>query len=261
MDPARSRRLWEADQAEVVEDSLDDVRDLLHVVPGRTLRRIEVDHDVVGFLRIVDTREPGMDLDRGVVRHPYKGRHVVGEDVRVLRLEWIRPALDPLGREAGLVLLIEVGAVDAVGKRLQRERPVAKPGHQVRRDLGVVPDEICLGVTILGEEDLLEVRQLDAFALDLQNRRDACTLVAVVRRGAGRRRRALGGLLRLSRRLAPLLTRRITRIDVLAKAAIGRMPERAVARDLRILDLADELRQAPSRRLIRPRLRRERRRR
>src|SRR5439155_3921363 len=87
-----------------------------------------------------------------------------------------------------------------------------------------------------------------------------CGFVTVLRRSP-RRRGALRGVLRLSRRLAPLLPGGLARVDIGAKAAIRRMPEGAVASDLGVLDLADELRQAPPRRLIRPRLRGERRRR
>src|SRR5439155_15587733 len=83
-------------------------------------------------------------------------------------------------------------------------------------------------------------------------------LPAVIRRD-GRDRGALGGLLSFSRRLAPLLSRRLSRVDIRAKAAIGRVPERPVACDLGVLDLADELGEAPACRLISPRLCRERR--
>ena len=194
MDTARARGFREADESEIVKHFLDGARDLLHVVPRRALGRIEIDHDVVRLLRFVGTRETRMDLDRRVVRHPHEGRHVVREDVGVLRLPRIDPALDPLGSESGLVLLIEVRAVDAVRERLQGERPVAQPRHEVRRDVGVVADEVGLRVAVLGEEDFLEVRQLDAFAFDRQHRRDPCGFVTVLRRSP-RRRGALRGLL------------------------------------------------------------------
>ena len=259
MDPPRARRLRKPDDAEIVEDRLDDVGDLLHVVPGRALRRVEIDHDVVRLFGIVSAREPRMDLDRGVVRHPHERGHVVREDVGILRLAWIRPALDPLGRETGLVLLIEVRAVNPVGERLQGERPIPEPWHQERRDLGVVADQISLGVAVFGKQHLLEIGELDALALDFEDRGHARRLLAVLR-CAARGRGALGGLLSFSRRLAPLLPRRVARIDIRAEATVGRMPERPVASDLGVLDLADELRQAPSRRLIGTRLRGERRR-
>src|SRR5207244_9289128 len=100
----------------------------------------------------------------------------------------------------------------------------------------------------------------DALAFDFEDRGDPSCLLAVLREVA-RRRGALRGLLRLSRGLAPLLPGGLARIDVGAKAAIRRMPEGAVASDLGVLDLADELGEAPPRRLIRTRLRSERRRR
>ena len=144
------------------------------------------------------------------------------EDVGVLRLARIGPALDPLGRESGLVLLIEVRAVNAVRERLQCERPIAKPRDEVRRDLGVVADEVGLRVAVLGEEDLLEIRQLDAFALDLEDRRDARRLPplsAVTARRSPRAFAASCAFFADSRRSSPV---HFTRVDVGAKAAIRR---------------------------------------
>src|SRR5256885_13260382 len=42
---------------------------------------------------------------------------------------------------------------DAVGEGLHRERPGAQPRDQVWRDLGVVPDEVGLGVAVLRSEE------------------------------------------------------------------------------------------------------------
>src|SRR5256885_10433757 len=68
---------------------------------------------------------------------------------------------------------------DAVGEWLHRERPVAQPRDQVWRDLGVVADEVGLGVAVLGPEDLLEVREPDAVTLDLEDRGHAFGAFAV----------------------------------------------------------------------------------
>src|SRR4029077_12841740 len=135
------------------------------------------------------------------------------EDIGVLRLARVRPARDPFGREPGLVLLIEVRSVNAVRERLQCERPIAQPRDEVRRDLCVVADEVRLRVAVLGKKHLLEIRQLYAPALDLEDRRDARSLLAARGRRA-RRRGALRGLLRFLRGFAPLFTGDLTRIDI-----------------------------------------------
>src|SRR2546426_971950 len=95
-------------------------------------------------------------------------------------------------------------------------------------------------------------------ALNLENGRHALGALAVP--GYGKRnRRLLRGFLRTLRRFAPLLAGAFARVDVGAQPPIGGVPECSVARDLHVLDLADQLGHAPPRRLIDTRHRGERR--
>src|SRR5207247_2931532 len=65
-----------------------------------------------------------------------------------------------------------------------------------------------------------------------------------------RHRRPLPGPLRPLRRPPPLLARALATIDVGPQPAIGRVTQRAVERDLDVLDLTHQPRHAPPRRLI-----------
>ena len=65
--------------------------------------------------------------------------------------------VDPVRRVRRRRLLVEVGAVDAVGHPLHRERPPLEVRQQQVRDVEVVGDQIALRVPLVGPEDLVEV--------------------------------------------------------------------------------------------------------
>src|SRR5439155_19271436 len=99
---------------------------------------------------------------------------------------------------------VEALPADPVGEGFQGERPVAQPRDQVRRDLRVVADEIRLRVAVLGPEHLLEVRELDPPALDLEHGGHPRGRRGAVARGR-LHRGLLRGVLRLLRRFDALL--------------------------------------------------------
>ena len=61
-------------------------------------------------------------------------------------------------------LLIEAFAVDPVGEPLQDERAIEDRGQDVVGDAHIVTHDIAFGELLLGEEHLVEVRDLEAFA-------------------------------------------------------------------------------------------------
>src|SRR5205823_9688962 len=107
-----------------------------------------------------------------------------------------------------------------------------------RRDLSVVANEIGLRVTVLWEDDLLEVREPQAVAVDRQHSGHARALrgadLAIGALGSG----ACGGTQRVLRGLATLLAGTFAWIHVRAQAAVRRVAQRALTRHLGVLHLA-----------------------
>ena len=69
---------------------------------------------------------------------------------------------DPVRHVPGRVLLEEVPARDPVGVALHRERPVLQMcGSSDGRDRAVVREQVALGQPVVGEEDLVEVGELE----------------------------------------------------------------------------------------------------
>ena len=67
----------------------------------------------------------------------------------------------PRGRVRGPLLLEEVLARDAVGVAHERDRAVAQVRQEHVRDLPVVRDQAALGDLLVGEEDLVQIRELE----------------------------------------------------------------------------------------------------
>ena len=171
--------------------------------------------------------------------------------------------------------------------RVHRERPVAVVGNQDRSDLHVVADQVPLGQAVFGEEDFVQVRQVDRPARDLPvsllaqaiqggqlvltRPPDPAALADPRRRPAQRRdfrrlpppRRGValgpsppGGRLQrfltaAIRVLGPLPRDR-PGIDVVAHPQEDRHAHDAVLGPLRELHLGHQLRLGPGRLLVRP---------
>jgi hypothetical protein len=109
-------------------------------------------------------------LEIGEVRQPHDRRQVVGQAVVDLalvlaRVHASRP--DPVGPVAGALLLVEELTVDAVRIALERQVAAAQVRQQDGRDPRVVLDHLTLGETGRGIEDLVQVREREPAALDL----------------------------------------------------------------------------------------------
>ncbi len=182
--PTRARRLRPADQPEIVERRVDDLRDLAKLIPADARHRIEIDPQLVRVIEIVGTYRMRVQFEAGEVRHP-------GQTCRITRHDFLRVATGrkaqrddvnpgrPRGRRA---LLVEELAVDAVGIADEHVRPIAVRAKRSVGDSQVVADEIELGVAGLGKENLAGVRDwnlasahLDDFLLDLARHLDMLT--------------------------------------------------------------------------------------
>ncbi|TMF63913.1 MAG: hypothetical protein E6I14_04445 [Chloroflexi bacterium] len=109
-----------------------------------------------------------MKLDASQVRYPGKtGR--IGDDRKVRLVPgWIVDVhgLEPLGMRHGHALLVEKVALDPVGVPLHLHRTARHVMQDSVGDVDVVLDEIALGQAHLGEEDLVEIGDLDLAACD-----------------------------------------------------------------------------------------------
>src|SRR5207244_182060 len=151
---------------ERLADELRDADGLRERVPR--LRRVEVEDDVVGPLRLVYPRVPGVHVDAVHLHHPDERGGLVDEgEVHEPRLPLARPgAKAPRGDPRRLSLrglLVEIRlAANAIGIALERERPVAQVRDNRVADLDVVLGEVALRHAVTGEQEALRVRQPDA---------------------------------------------------------------------------------------------------
>src|SRR5213082_2303150 len=117
---------------------------------------------------------------------------------------------DPLGHVRRRVLLEETSRLDPIRPAHHRERPVLEMRDENGRDRAVVLEQIALRDLVLGEEDLVEVRELQlatAFGHPVEER---------------------------------LLAPNLARLFVLSQSLIGRRAQSTVVCPLGELDLADE---------------------
>ena len=123
---------------------------------------IEIEDDGVGH---VGGRGPGLEgveLERGEVRQPDERGGLV--DVALVELA-------DLGHPVGVVrraaLLEEPLALHPVRAPHERDGSAGEVGDHHRGDPGVVVDDLGLGEPRLGVQDLLEVREHEAAAVDV----------------------------------------------------------------------------------------------
>jgi hypothetical protein len=109
-----------------------------------------------------------VQLEVGQVGEPdQRGEVVADHEVDRLAAKLDRLGAHPLGAMRGGLLLVEVPALHAVRIALERERAVAQVRQHGRRDARVVVDHLPLGEAHPGVHDLVEVRQREPAALDL----------------------------------------------------------------------------------------------
>src|SRR5437870_12881071 len=109
-----------------------------------------------------------MHVDHRMVREPGQGGHLLDEDpVFEALLILVAESGDPFGSVIRLVLHPVALAMNAIRVRVHGERPPAVVGNHHGRDLDVVADQIALRVAVLGEEELVQVRQVYRAPTDL----------------------------------------------------------------------------------------------
>ena len=165
-----ARGLGERLEPEVLERLAQPQRHLGALDDRRRRPRIEVEGHDRRRGDVDGERERGVQLEVGEVGQPHERRQVVGE-AEVDRARVVaapdRRGHHPVRAVARALLLVEVGARDAVGVALERQRAPAQVAEQHRRDAGVVVDHLPLGEPGLGIEDLVEVRQREPAAVDV----------------------------------------------------------------------------------------------
>ena len=160
-------RLGEAGGAELVEDLVGDVRDPADPVERRVRHRVEVDAPLVRLLGVGAAAVPRVELDGAHLHGPDDVREVGGAElvgVQPVAGEVQPHRLEPRRRAAGDALLVDLGAVDAVGEAVQHRRPLAQGVEDPVADGDVVVREVELGLAARGEVDPLGARQLDLVA-------------------------------------------------------------------------------------------------
>ena len=142
---------------------------------------------------------------------------------------------DPVRHVRRRVLLEERLAERAVGIAAHRERPVAQVRHEHVRDLAVVVDQVALRDPLVGPEDLVEVRELDARRSRISRdapRSRACRRAAPRTRARAGARRASTRRTRPPRRAsaAPTTTSPFRTFGIFGTAASGDVVARRAAR-------------------------------
>src|SRR5439155_9128138 len=126
--------------------------------------RVEVDDAPVRMLWLRHPRRPEMQRDGAEIDYVQEGVDVLADeevDVPATLLAPDSRGPDPRGNVIGSILLEEALAGDPVGISRQYYGAVAKVREQPRRDRAVVIDQVTLGVTLLGPEDLVQVAERD----------------------------------------------------------------------------------------------------
>jgi hypothetical protein len=164
VEPGRAGGLREARQVELVQHHLDHERDRANVIPRIALAGIEVDEHVVGALDVFDPAVPRMQIDAAEVGDPREARPI-GHDGEVGCAPTPREddvhRLEPVRMRARDTLLVEEEPVDAVGVAQHLHGPAPDVRKEALGHVEVVANEVALRQPVLGEEDFLEVRELD----------------------------------------------------------------------------------------------------
>jgi hypothetical protein len=167
--PVAAAGLREAGEAKRIENVLDQERDLDDLGEADVGCGIEVEEDEVRSSRPVDPRVPRVQVDTAHVHHPEQRQLVVDHrraDLPAAPRRLARGHLElacgnPLRHVHRSVLLEEVAALDPVRVALHGEGPVLHMRQEHGCDGPVVREQVALRDPVLGEEHLVEVRQLE----------------------------------------------------------------------------------------------------
>src|ERR1700690_3665188 len=115
-----------------------------------------------------------MKLDGREIGDPDKSREVVGENVVDVTLIALAPdghSFHPLGPVLGGVLLKKELLINAARVAFEGQRIVGKVGQKHGSDARVVVNDLPFSKAGRGVENLVKVRQAEAFALDFDDLR------------------------------------------------------------------------------------------
>ena len=76
---------WPSHEAEVVQRSAHDARDVLHLRPLDAGRRIKIDAELIRMIEILRANRMGMELETRKVRHPRERRRAAWHDFCAVR--------------------------------------------------------------------------------------------------------------------------------------------------------------------------------
>ena len=165
----RAGRLWKRRQAEFIKDFFANQGHFQNVLPRRGFR-IEIEHQVIRFVQMLDGRVPRMLLDGSQVSEMQersdRRENGVVEFASFLICETRR--LDEGGR-ALQILLKEHRRLNPARITLEDCRPALQKRHDERFRVKVVAQQFELRNFLAGPIDAIETGERDALALDLQN--------------------------------------------------------------------------------------------
>jgi hypothetical protein len=157
----RSRRLDHRRHAQTKQRVAHPQRRFAHHRERRSFDGIEVEVQIVGPVRVVAARVPLVEVDAAQVDRPQQSGGVV-DDRKIdhtARAMFDRTAAQPRRAARRRTLHVEVIAADPIGIALEHHRAAGQIGHDERRDVRVVLEQIALGETALGKKRLVEVGQ------------------------------------------------------------------------------------------------------
>ena len=112
-----------------------------------------------------------MELEARRISAPYERSHVIDEDVtnvRSARAARYRELIDPLRSKSWCIFFIEELAANPVGETFQCDRAFFEVRQEVGRDPDIVIDNLRLSETVLWIKNLIEIRQPNVMAANVQ---------------------------------------------------------------------------------------------
>jgi hypothetical protein len=160
-----------ADEADRVERLLGDQCHLADLGPLDARHRVEVDPQLVGMVEVVGPDGMRVEVDAAEVRDPGQPGGVVDHDLVGGPPGWERQRRDPqpLRSVVRRPLLEERLLRDPIDEALQGHRPAAGSAQGTVGHRQVVVDQVHLGVSRVGEVDLVRVRDRDVAVADLED--------------------------------------------------------------------------------------------